>query len=224
MTDKLNEIFELPPKDAKKSQEDVCDNTFSKKCKKTKKELQKELDKEKEDFVKSIQDLITSKMPIEAPKRKYERKKPSTEKTIDSEYKEKLRRNMELARSKRHLLKKGVSPKDTFEKSVIKTEEPIEKPVEKVIEKPVEKVIEKVVDKVVDKIVEKPHLLEKDTFEKSIVKNKVSPKDTFEKSVIKTKEEPKEKSFDNTFVKSVPDERYSTYQKPLWFKKPSWMK
>jgi len=205
MTDKLNEIFELPQTNPEKPI----------KTKKSKKELEEDND----DFLKSIQALINSKKPKEeSNKRKYERKKPSTEKKVDDEYKEKLRKNLEIARSKRHLLKKGVSPKeeesqkpkDTF----IKTEEEIKEPVKEPIEKPhllekgvspkEEKPVEKVIEKVVHKVIEKPHLLEKG----------VSPKE----------EKPIEKVIEKSFDNVKPIERYSTINKPPWFKKLSWMK
>jgi hypothetical protein len=221
----MDTIFEIPKhllekgvsiKPSKNKPESIYNDT-----KNVKKKIEKET-VEKADMYEQMKTMIKQQLEEEEKnkKRKYDRKKPTSEKTVSEEYKQKLRDNMARAREKRlnafsekamaktPLLEKGVSPKDTFSEKVLsKTEEvkpkeeevkQVEKIVEKVVEKPVQKPIEKVVEKIVEKPVEK-HLLEKG----------VSPK---------IEEKPKE-SFDNTFVKSVPQFiKFSTIKRPPWFK------
>jgi hypothetical protein len=196
----MDDVFEIPKhllekgvslKPSKNKLESSVDN---KKVYNDTKNVKKKIEKEtveKADMYEQMKAMIKQQLEEEEKnkKRKYDRKKPTSEKTVSEEYKQKLRDNMARAREKR-FSKQGISPKDTFSEKVLpKTEEKL---VEKVIEKPVEKPVEKPLEKPVEK-----------------------PKQVI---VEKPVEKPKE-SFDNTFVKSVPQViKFSTIKRPPWFK------
>jgi hypothetical protein len=198
----MDDVFEIP--DNLKNKISIKDN---KKVYNDTKNVKKKIEKEtveKADMYEQMKAMIKQQLEEEEKnkKRKYDRKKPTSEKTVSEEYKQKLRDNMARAREKRlnafsekamvktPLLEKGVSPKDTS------SEHLLEKGVSPKDTESIEKVVEKPIEKVIEKPVQKP----------------------IEKIVEKVVEKPKE-SFDNTFVKSVPQViKFSTIKRPPWFK------